>query len=241
MSKRILIVDDNPQVLKLLNISLSKAGYQIYEAENGEEGLKVLGQEKPDLVISDMMMPKMDGMEFCWMVRETSLIPSVPFIFLTSFEDRDTAIRGFRAGADEYLKKPIDRKQLLDIVANLLNRHDRLKVMSEPESSKGFSGNLQELSIVELVQMYNLNKKSGILHIDGSIPGKMVIRDGHLVYAKTEQREGDQAVYEMVAMKEGTFRFESEVSDEPANIKSSTMNVLMEACRLVDEKASQEN
>jgi hypothetical protein len=69
----------------------------------------------------------------------------------------------------------------------------------------------------------------------------MVIRDGHLVYAKTEQCESDQAVYEMVAMKEGTFRFESEVSDEPANIKSSTMNVLMEACRLVDEKASQEN
>ena len=85
----IVIVDDNPHVLKLLRISLEKAGYEIHSAENGDEGLEVVNKIQPDLIISDVMMPQTDGIEFCWMIRENSATPMVPFIFLTSLEDRD--------------------------------------------------------------------------------------------------------------------------------------------------------
>ena len=92
MSSKILIVDDNPNVLRLLNISLtkSKANYNVIEAENGEQAFELANREKPDLIISDIMMPQMDGIELCWMIRENSDIPLVPFIFLTSFEDPET-------------------------------------------------------------------------------------------------------------------------------------------------------
>ncbi|MEJ2049821.1 MAG: response regulator, partial [Calditrichota bacterium] len=118
--EKILIVDDNPHVLKLLRISLEKAGYEVHTAENGDQGLDITQKVKPDLIVSDVMMPETDGIEFCWMVRENSEIPMVPFIFLTSLSDKEMEIRGFRAGADEYLVKPVDRNVLLDKVRTLL-------------------------------------------------------------------------------------------------------------------------
>ena len=239
MGKKILIVDDNPNVLKLLNISLSKAaaGYEIVEAENGEVAFEVANKELPDLIISDIMMPQMDGIELCWMIRENSKVPLVPFIFLTSFDDSEMEIRGFRAGADEYLNKPIDRKELLERVEELLDRTQKLKTIEDKtEVKKAFAGELKDLSIVELVQMLNLNKKSGVLIIEGNGRGEIYLKDGHLVGAKTDDKEGEEAVYEMVTYDKGTFNFE--VSDKafPVNITNGTMNVIMEACRIMDEK-----
>jgi CheY-like chemotaxis protein len=236
MGKKILIVDDNPNVLKLLNISLSKAGYDIVEAENGEIAFQVANKEKPDLIISDIMMPQMDGIELCWMIRENSEVPLVPFIFLTSFDDSEMEIRGFRAGADEYLNKPIDRKELLERVEDLLNRTDKLKSIDDTsESKKAFEGDLKDLSIVELVQMLNLNKKSGILRIEGTGKGEVFLKGGQLIGAKIGSKEGEEAVYELVTFDKGSFRFEISDADLPHNIKNSTMNVIMEACRIMDE------
>lgn len=240
MAHKILIVDDNPNVLRLLNISLTKAaaGYEIIEAENGEVAFEIANREKPDLIISDIMMPQMDGIELCWMIRENSEIPLVPFIFLTSFEDPEMEIRGFRAGADEYLNKPIDRKELLQRVEELLARTKNLKQMeAKSESQKGFSGDLRDLSIVELVQMLNLNKKTGILHIHTEkVKGKIFLKDGHLFAAETDSQTGEEAMYELVAQESGTFNFQVTDFTYERNIHNSTMNVIMEACRIMDEK-----
>jgi len=237
MAYKILIVDDNPSVLKLLNISLSKAGYDVIEAENGEEAFDVANKELPDLIISDIMMPQMDGLELCWMIRENSKIPMVPFIFLTSFDDPETEVKGFRAGADKYLNKPIERKELLDRVAELLERQDKLHDIEQEESEKkAFAGDLKDLSIVELVQMLNLNKKSGVLNISGKINGKIFLKNGQLHSAECQKLSGENAVYKLVELDEGTFNFEiSEVTQE-RNINGSTMNVIMEACRIMDER-----
>ena len=237
MAKKILIVDDNPSVLKLLNISLSKAGYEIVEAANGEVAFQVANKEIPDLIISDIMMPQMDGIELCWMIRENSEVPLVPFIFLTSFDDSEMEIRGFRAGADEYLNKPIDRKELLERVEGLLNRTEKLKTIDDTtDAKKAFEGDLKDLSIVELVQMLNLNKKSGILHIEGKSKGEIYLKGGHLIGAKTEKKASEEAVYELVTFEKGSFKFEVTDKGLENNIKNSTMNVIMEACRIMDER-----
>jgi CheY-like chemotaxis protein len=237
MAGKILIVDDNPSVLKLLNISLSKAGYNIVEADNGETAFDVANKEHPDLIISDIMMPQMDGIELCWMIRENSEIPLVPFIFLTSFDDSEMEIRGFRAGADEYLSKPIDRKELLERVEELLERTGKLKTIEDTtDAKKAFSGDLNDLSIVELVQMLNLNKKSGILRIDGEINGEIYLKEGQLFGAKTSSNTGEEAIYELVTLTKGNFNFELSDKDLDQNIKNSTMNVIMEACRIMDER-----
>ncbi len=238
MAAKILIVDDNPHVLRLLNISLTKAkeDYEIIQASNGEEAFEIANRVLPDLIISDVMMPKMDGIELCWMIRENSKIPLVPFIFLTSFEDQETAIRGFRAGADEYLNKPIDRKKLLARTEDLLNRRGSLKeAEKKTEDRNGFSGDLKDLSIVELVQMLNLNKKSGVLVIKAEDEGFIYLKDGHLWAVTHGDETGEDAFYSLVAKIEGSFKFEIKDVDIENNISNSTMNVIMEACRIMDE------
>jgi len=243
MGAKILIVDDNPNVLRLLRISLTKSGkdYEILEAENGEQAFGIANKEKPDLIISDVMMPQMDGIELCWMIRENSEIPLVPFIFLTSFDDPEMEIKGFRAGADEYLSKPIDRKLLLRRVEELLERSQNVKkIENSSEKQKGFSGDLHDLSLVEVVQMLNLNKKTGRLKIDGNISGTIYVKEGQLWYAKSDKNEGEAAMYELVPLEEGTFQFNSEKVDVERNVQNSTMNVIMEACRIMDEAKHRE-
>ncbi|MCB0299477.1 MAG: response regulator [Calditrichaeota bacterium] len=234
---KILIVDDNDHVLRLLKISLEKAGYEIHQAHNGDEGLDMTHKVLPDLIISDVMMPSTDGIEFCWMVRENSPIPMVPFIFLTSLEDRDMEIRGFRAGADEYLVKPVDRPILLKKVAALLERANRVKsIDAQPaEQVKGFEGNLADLSLAEVIQLLNLNQRDGVLHIEAEDKGEIVFHSGQMVYSKYGKLSGEDAVYKAVPQSIGSFRFEPGFREISRNIQGSTMNVLIEACRLEDE------
>lgn len=237
MGKKILIVDDNEHVLKLLKISLEKAGYDVAQAGNGDEGLEEAKKVLPDLVISDVMMPMTDGIEFCWMIRENSPIPMVPFIFLTSLEDQEMEIRGFRAGADEYLVKPVDRSVLLEKVETLLERANRVKSFDNNpgESVKGFEGNLADLSLAEVIQLLNLNQRSGTLYVEASEKGEIVFHYGQMAYGKYGSLLGEDAIYKVVPSSKGTFRFEPGMKEVEKNITGSTMNVLIEACRLEDE------
>lgn len=237
MAKKILIVDDNEHVLKLLKISLEKAGYEVTQASNGDEGLEKAKEVLPDLIISDVMMPMTDGIEFCWMIRDNSPIPMVPFIFLTSLEDQEMEIRGFRAGADEYLVKPVDRSVLLEKVETLLERATRVKSIdnSPAEAVKGFEGSLADLSLAEVIQLLNLNQRSGVLHIETGEKGELVFKNGRMIFGKFGDLEGEDAVYKVVPQKVGSFRFEPAEKEVEQNISGPTMNVLIEACRLADE------
>ncbi len=244
MAEKILIVDDNPHVLKLLSISLQKAGYEVQTAENGDQGIELVNKFKPDLVISDVMMPQTDGIEFCWMVRESSEIPMVPFIFLTSLNDQDMEIRGFRAGADEYLIKPVDRNVLLEKVETLLKRAKRVKTVEDEQVSqkKGFEGNIADLSLAEMIQLLNLNKRSGTMDIIADKKGQIVFENGEMIYSVYDDKFlGEEAIAKLVMLKQGIFKFEPVVTQKvERNIHGSTMNVLLEACRLMDEESQKE-
>lgn len=244
MTEKILIVDDNPHVLKLLSISLQKAGYEVQTAENGDQGIELVNKFKPDLVISDVMMPQTDGIEFCWMVRENSEIPMVPFIFLTSLNDQDMEIRGFRAGADEYLIKPVDRNVLLEKVETLLKRAKRVKTVEDEQVSqkKGFEGNIADLSLAEMIQLLNLNKRSGTMDIIAEKRGQIIFENGEMIYSVYDDKFlGEEAIAKLVMLKEGIFKFEPIVNQKVGrNIHGSTMNVLLEACRLMDEESQKE-
>lgn len=236
MADKILIVDDNEHILKLLKISLEKAGYDVAVAHNGDEGLEKANAVSPDLIISDVMMPLTDGIEFCWMVRENSSVPMVPFVFLTSVSDKEMEIRGFRAGADEYLIKPVDRNTLLEKVEALLKRSKKVKeIDSGTPEIKGFEGNIKDFSLAEIVQLLNLNQRSGSLQVDAALSGEIIFDNGNMVFAKFEGFEGEDAIYKAVPQQDGKFHFEPGKKSTPQNIQGATMNILLEACRQADE------
>ena len=120
MSKAsILVVDDEPAVLKVLVTRLQLAGYQVHSATNGEEALEAFHRESPDLIVLDVMLPKMDGFAVCRRIRAESV---VPIIFLTALEAISERVAGLDLGADDYLSKPFSPKELEARIATILRR-----------------------------------------------------------------------------------------------------------------------
>lgn len=119
MAEKILVVDDDPILLQLIGTSLKQDNYEVIIASNGEEGLRLLSELKPHLIILDIMMPTMDGWEICSRVRKIS---TVPIVMLTALGSEEDIVRGLRAGADDYLVKPFRRDELLARVSAVLRR-----------------------------------------------------------------------------------------------------------------------
>jgi len=126
MSKRILIVDDEPKLLSAVAETLSEEGYQVTTAKSGMEALVQLAESLPDLIISDVRMPRMDGYQLVGTLRSNPRTELIPIIFLTAKGRREDRISGFRNGVDAYVTKPFDPEELLVIIANILNRAARI-------------------------------------------------------------------------------------------------------------------
>lgn len=118
----ILLVDDEPDVLEFLSYNLSKEGYQVLKAGNGKEGLEILKKHRPHLVILDVMMPGMDGIETCREIRAMPDFKDTIVIFLTARAEDYSQLAGFDAGADDYIAKPIKPRILTSRVKALLRR-----------------------------------------------------------------------------------------------------------------------
>ncbi|HEY3998431.1 MAG TPA: response regulator transcription factor, partial [Candidatus Xenobia bacterium] len=121
---RVLVIDDDPVVLGVIEGALEST-YQVLQACNGQEGLETALQMQPDLIISDMEMPIMDGMALCAKLRANAVTSEIPFIMLTSYTDVGHEERGLEAGADDYVGKPIEAHRLLARVKALLRRSQR--------------------------------------------------------------------------------------------------------------------
>jgi DNA-binding response OmpR family regulator len=128
-NERILVVDDDPLILRLVRVHLEKAGYRILTAMNGEDALNLVAAQSPDLVVLDLMLPKMDGYEVCRNIREFSL---VPVVMLTAKGEQVDKLRGFEMGADDYLTKPFGPPELLARVQAVLRRSQQGAAPSTP-------------------------------------------------------------------------------------------------------------
>jgi DNA-binding NarL/FixJ family response regulator len=124
--KNILIVDDDITLRTALIRYLQNRGYSVQEATSGTEGLNLFEQNPPDVVVSDIMMPEMDGWEFCRRLRAMRSGQLVPFIFLSSRKEVDDRIQGHQIGADDYLIKPFDPKELVAKIEAQLERSRRI-------------------------------------------------------------------------------------------------------------------
>jgi two-component system alkaline phosphatase synthesis response regulator PhoP len=131
----ILVVDDDPDILEILSYNLSAEGYKVVTADNGVEGVKKAKKKHPHLVILDVMMPEMDGIEACEKIRETKGLENTIITFLTARGEDYSQVAGFDAGADDYITKPVKPKVLMSKVKALLRR---------------FKSNSPEKNIVEI-------------------------------------------------------------------------------------------
>jgi len=130
MSQKILLVDDEEDILEFLSYNLIKDGFEILTANNGAKGLALAKKHKPDLVILDVMMPEMDGVDVCQRIRELPELDETLVLFLSARAEDYSELAGFSAGADDYITKPIKPKLLISRVNAILRRKSRNKAVN---------------------------------------------------------------------------------------------------------------
>lgn len=176
VKEKILLVDDEPDILEFLKYNLEKSNYQVFTADNGEEGVKIALSTQPDLILLDVMMPKMDGMEVCSIIREEKNIEQPIIAFLTSRSEDYSQIAGFEVGADDYITKPIRPRVLISRIEALLRRKSKPALQKISDSSL-FLDRERFLLIKEGVDLQLPKKEFELLELLVNKPGKVFTRD----------------------------------------------------------------
>ncbi|MEG4089987.1 MULTISPECIES: response regulator transcription factor [unclassified Microcoleus] len=149
MSARLLLVDDEPGLREAVQAYLEDSDFAVEVASNARDGWELLQQYNPDLVISDIMMPQVDGYQFLKQVREDPRYKSLPVVFLTAKGMTSDRIQGYQAGCDAYLSKPFDPDELVAIVTNLLARRAAAKETSENAESPDIAALTSQMARIE--------------------------------------------------------------------------------------------
>jgi two-component system, OmpR family, alkaline phosphatase synthesis response regulator PhoP len=131
MDKKVLVVDDEQSIVTLLKYNLEQAGYMVVTAMDGEEGIKLAAEENPDLMILDLMLPKLDGIEVCKQLRQQKI--NVPILMLTAKDDEFDKVLGLELGADDYMTKPFSPREVVARVKAILRR---VQTLPEPAEEK---------------------------------------------------------------------------------------------------------
>jgi two-component system alkaline phosphatase synthesis response regulator PhoP len=178
--QRILIVDDEPDILEFLGFNLEAEGYQVYQATNGSEGLHMCKTHLPDLVLMDVMMPVMDGIEACIEIRKNPDTAQTVVCFLTARAEDYSQIAGLEAGADDYITKPVKPRVLISKIKSLLRRKDGIEetVSTNAIELHGLIIDQEQHLVFKEGKAIHLPKKQfEILVLLSSKPGKVFSRD----------------------------------------------------------------
>ncbi|HEX9981301.1 MAG TPA: response regulator transcription factor [Flavobacterium sp.] len=175
---RILLVDDEPDILEIVGYNLSQENYQISTASNGKEAIVKAKKLLPHLIIMDVMMPEMDGMEACEQIRKVPELSNVIITFLTARNEDYSQVAGFDAGADDYITKPIKPKLLVSKVKALLRRLKEEAPDSGTLNVAGIEINREEYKIIKEGSEIALPRKEfELLYLLASRPGKVFKRE----------------------------------------------------------------
>lgn len=160
MSKeKILLVDDEPDILELVGYNLEKEGYKVYKAESGISAIEIAEKKNPDLIILDVMMPEMDGIETCMQIRSISSLENTLVTFLSARGEDYSQIAGFDAGADDYITKPIKPRVLVSKVKAILRRKNESKGSNQELKIDGISVNKERYVVSKDGNEFSLPKK----------------------------------------------------------------------------------
>tara|TARA_B000000477_G_C6085536_1_gene225273 strand:+ start:274 stop:951 length:678 start_codon:yes stop_codon:yes gene_type:complete len=192
---RILLVDDEEDILEFLSYNLIKEGYKIKTANNGKSALKILEKFNPDLIILDVMMPEMDGIEVCENIRENEKNDDVLILFLTARSEDYSELAGFSAGADDYITKPIKPKLLVSRVNAILKRKRKTNETNSPIYIGEININKSKHKLLYSgKEIYLARKEFNLLYLLMTIPGKVFTREEIITSIWKDAIVGDRTI-----------------------------------------------
>lgn len=178
--QKILIVDDEADILELIEYNLKKEGYQMFTATNGQDAITEAKKHKPDLIILDVMMPKMDGIEACRLMRAMPEFKNTFMVFLTARVEEYSEIAGFNVGADDYIPKPIKPRALVSRINAILRRNlqnDEVALANKIEIADLVIDRDEFLVYKSGEKIVLAKKEFELLYLLASKPGKVYTRE----------------------------------------------------------------
>jgi two-component system alkaline phosphatase synthesis response regulator PhoP len=173
----ILVVDDEQDLLDLIEYNLRKEGFDVIKAEDGEDGISQAREHKPDLVLLDIMMPKMDGLEVCDVMREDEQLKHIPIIFLTARGDEKTEVEGLNKGGDDYITKPISTTKLVSRIKAVLRRFEETQIPENKIVAHDLEIDRDRYIVVRGEETFQLPRKEfELLYFLASRQGKVMDR-----------------------------------------------------------------
>ena len=183
---RVLVVEDDPSILELIRLHLASAGYETITAGDGVAGLKLALSERPDLILSDVNMPGLDGFGLLAALRANEAMATVPLIILSSREDRESFRKGMNLGADDYLNKPVQRGELLMAVESRLRRSKYARRNADQDTSRPVSrpaGDFDPTSTMALKRRMEDSTANAAAAATGALASSKEVRQGSVLFA----------------------------------------------------------
>ncbi len=232
----LLLVDGDVKSLRVLEVSLKKAGFNVTTAINGADALEKVETSQPDLIISDTRMPDLDGFGFCQRLKQNPAWTEIPFIFLTGSKSVEDKIRGLELGVEEYLTKPIYIKEIITRVKILLQKKERASLEEKKDTKTKFTGQLSDMAVVDLIQTIEISRKSGVIHFESeNRRAAIYFRNGKVIDAELARLQGVDAVYRLLIWTDGAFEVEFKNIRRKDVVELSSQGLLMEGMRRLDE------
>ena len=235
MQCKVLVVDDDPILVISLKLHFSDIGIEFEVAGDGQEALEKLESFEPDIILSDIMMPRMDGYELRKQLRQNPDTARIPFIFMSARCGITDQMTAFRLGIDDYVCKPF---QISDLVERMQRAIERARKIRSFHSKADFSGDLTQMVWTDMLQIMELNHKSGVLvfrKTSGEPIGRILFSNGRLVSAQAGPFEGEEAFFTLMIMKKGSFEFSDKTVKVPNTIKSNNSSLLLQGSQMIDK------
>ncbi len=234
MAPKILVVDDEPKWLRIVSLYLSNHDCHVATALNGEQAIKKVAEERPDLIIADIGMPGMDGYELCSRLRRDASTRTIPFIFLTARDQDQDKIKARKVGADDYLTKPCPLERLAQSVETVMDRIEQARKI--PLDRIGLSGRIEEVDLLDMIQTLELDQKTGALVLShGERTGTLYFRNGVIVEADLRSPKREEPLFRLLGWKTGRFLFIPDAAPERMPITASMANLLFQDLRAMEE------
>ena len=234
----VVVVDDDPRMAALAASAFRARGDQVRVARDGLEGLATCLKSTPDVILSDVQMPRMDGWQMVRQLRARPTLARVPVLFLTSLSSEHDRLVGYRLGVDDYLTKPVDPSDVASRVDRAVLRAEQIQRSESDAERDALRGDLAQVGIQSILAFLEIERRSGVLRVGPEVNGRMELRDGRVIRASVDGASFAapvDAVFALLDVRVGRFEFVTQLVEGDEDIALPTSNLLLEHARRQDE------
>jgi DNA-binding response OmpR family regulator len=231
--RRVLIADDDEGYREALAAVLERHGFAVEEVGDGERALKDALRAGPGLILSDVRMPRLDGLGLCRRVRHHNLLHRTPFMLITAWDDPDAVLEAISAGADDCLSKRTPLRELLERVQLVMERYAPRSTGGDAPDMSGRIGVLTPQAILQTCHLAELTGR--LLASCGTRRVAVAFRGGNVVAADTHEAHGLAAILAFSLWTDGTFEFIAGEPGEGTAVEGRFEWLMLEVCRQIDE------